>query len=360
MRFALFAAAWGLAGSLALLYIVCGSIADFAIRMLEARKRRILETLSVLLFESDHEAAEVHDVVRRLPKRTLLSVIQSLAVDLEGQAHERLQLLTRSSGLEKFIVRRSTSRRWRERVQAAQLQYLITDPNFDRSKLLKDKHTVVRARAVESLGTGQAEDFLVELLDLLGDESIAVRLAAEQKILDIGSPAVPALKQHLRTNRRHLIEVLELAANLADHRLIETLDEHAASPDREMRQLTARALGHGVVRQVSPILRRLLTDEDELVRAEALTSLGRLEDVTVVTAVGRCLSDGSWLVRRAAGVALDRMGSAGRLILRQHLQDNDPFARDMARQMLDAGAAQRGLPPPPPIKDPLAQIELAS
>lgn len=356
MRFQIFLAAWGLVGLFVFGYVAYGSAADLGRKLLEDRRRRTLAALSVLLFEADDDAAAVHQAVGRLPNRVLIDVIQSLAIDLQGQAKERLLELTRVSGLQRSIIRRVSSRRWRLRVQGAQLQYLVVDPSFDRSILLKDRHALVRARSAESLSDAQGEQFLDLLLEMLGDPAIVVRLAAQQKILDIGTPAVPALQRHLRTNRQHLVEVLELAANLADPRLVKTLEEHAASRNASLRAMTATALGHGVGRLATPILLRLANDEDADVRTAALTSLGLVGDLGSVTEVGSHLSDGAWSVRRSSGVALDQMGSAGRMVLRQNLSNADPFARDMARQVLDS-ASQRGLPGPPPLVDPLSDDE---
>ena len=54
------------------------------------------------------------------------------------------------------------------------------------------------------------------------------------------------------------------------------------------------------------------------------------------------LGDPAWEVRRAAGLALDRLGGPGQLYLRRALDSTDRFARDMARQVLDrAGPDQR-------------------
>ena len=52
------------------------------------------------------------------------------------------------------------------------------------------------------------------------------------------------------------------------------------------------------------------------------------------------MSDPAFRVRRQAGNSLDEMGPAGQLVLRQMLQATDPFARDMARQVLDGSMSQ--------------------
>jgi hypothetical protein len=61
-------------------------------------------------------------------------------------------------------------------------------------------------------------------------------------------------------------------------------------------------------------------------------------------AVARLLRDRAWEVRRASGLALRRLGSPGQLLLRRALTDADPFAADMARQVLDLPGGAGGAP----------------
>ncbi len=355
-RFHIFLAAWGLSLALAVFYIVWGSVNDVAQRVIARRRRRVLEVLSVVLFESDDDAARVHEQAMQMPRRELLAVVQSLAVDLNGQARDRLQHLVRALGLERFIRRRAKSRRWRLRVQAAQLQYLVDHPDFDHRRLLADRHHVVRARAAESLTAAQAAEHVDLLVQLLRDDSVAVRLAVQQKLLDVGSRAVPVLLDELEGSG-HVLEVLEVAANLADPRLVEALVGHTRSDDPEVRATAARALGSGSGPGAASVLDELCTDDDPEVRVAAIDGLSRMESQASVATIGRALGDRSWLVRRAAGLALDRLGAPGRLILRGHLHASDPFARDMARQVLDAIAAREGVTLIPPVEDPMVDIE---
>lgn len=355
-RFQIFLVAWALSLGLAVFYIVWGSINDVAQTVVARRRRRVLDVLSVVLFESDDDAARVHEQAMQMPRRELLAVVQSLAVDLNGQARDRLQHLVRALGLERFIRRRARSRRWRLRVQAAQLQYLVDHPDFDRERLLSDKHHVVRARAAESLTAAQASEHVDLLVKLLRDDSVAVRLAVQQKLLEVGSRAVPVLLDELH-GERHVLEVLEVAANLADPRLVEALIGHTRSDDAEVRATAARALGSGSGPGAAAVLDELCTDDDSDVRVAAIEGLARMESQASVATIGRALGDRSWMVRRAAGLALDRLGAPGRLILRGHLHASDPFARDMARQVLDAIAAREGVSLIPPVEDPLIDME---
>lgn len=358
LRFHIFLAAWSLTGALIVGYVGWGLISDVKRKVVERRRQRVLDVLSIVLFESDEDAARIHERARAMPRRALLNVIQSLAVDLNGQARSRLQQLVRALGLERFIRRRATSRRWRMRTQAAQLQYLVEHPDFDRRALLVDRHHIVRARAVESLTAQHGRQHIDLLIELLEDPSIAVRLAVQQKLLEVGTAAVPAMLDVLNGDNEDRIKVvLDVAANLADPRLVDSLTHHGGSDDPAVRATAARALGSGSGPGAARVLERLCADSDPNVRVAAIDGLARMEAQTSAGFVGQRLSDRSWQVRRAAGLALDGLGPPGRLILRARLADPDPYARDMARQILDAAAARSGLSLVPPLDNPLAGLD---
>lgn len=353
MRVEMFIAAWGLSFVMFVLYVVSGWARDVRARVVAKQEAKVLEVLSVLLFENDEDAKRVHVDASELPKPALLRVIQTLAVDLDGQARGRLQQLVRTNGLEKSIRRRVRARRWRIRVQAAQLQYLVTHPDHDRGVLLHDKHQLVRARAAESLTADQSADQIDRLLEMLDDPAVVVRLAAQDAVLLAGARAVPALLDRLERGEANALQALQVAANLPDARLTNALDVYAQSEDVERRRLAAQALGHGGGDATSLILERLAVDDEESVRLAAITSLASIRSQRSAAVLGRALSDRSWLVRRAAGLALDDLGAPGHMLLRRHLRDDDPFARDMARQTLDSIAARTGLSIIPSIDNPL-------
>lgn len=341
-RVELFVVAWGLVAALSVTYLLTGLINDLANWVLERRQRRVLRVIGVVLFEHDAAAEAVHEEVTDLPKRTLLRVLQNLSIDLDGDAQDRVRQLIRTTGLERFIRRRARARRWRLRVQAAQLCHLVSDPNFDRRTLLEDRHPLVRARAAEVLNTPQAVKHLDVLIPMLSNEHTSVRMAAQQAVLVAGSAAVPHLIEQLAHGAVDADAALEVVANLPDPRFVAPLTKHAESSDSVTRALTAKALGNGASSSVE-LLHRLLEDPDESVRATAIESLARLDAIMSVNAIGACLSDSSFLVRRAAGVALDQLGAPGRLALRRQLDSDDRFAADMARQVLDSASARLGI-----------------
>jgi HEAT repeat protein len=87
--------------------------------------------------------------------------------------------------------------------------------------------------------------------------------------------------------------------------------------------------------EAAAVLQRLLADPDPAARAAAAGGLGHLGHWPAAAALAAALRDPSWDVRRGAGLALSALGAPGELFLREALTDQDRFAADMARQILE-------------------------
>jgi HEAT repeat protein len=85
-------------------------------------------------------------------------------------------------------------------------------------------------------------------------------------------------------------------------------------------------------------LTALLADPAPAPRAAAARALGHLGHWPAAGRLRELLRDPAWDVRRAAGVALHALGAPGALLLRRALLDEDRFAADMARQILQVPA----------------------
>jgi hypothetical protein len=95
-------------------------------------------------------------------------------------------------------------------------------------------------------------------------------------------------------------------------------------------------------RRPTMALRRLLADDEWFVRLHAARALGEARAVRAAPAVAELLRDPSWWVRDAAEKALVAFGKAGTREALRLLDDEDPFARDSAAEVLqDSGFLER-------------------
>ena len=81
-----------------------------------------------------------------------------------------------------------------------------------------------------------------------------------------------------------------------------------------------------------------LQDEEWPVRAQAARALGRIRAPMALLELPSRLTDSAWWVRRHAAYALIEFGEEGAAELRRIAGGSpDPYARDMAREALEAG-----------------------
>lgn len=330
---------------LAATYLVTGLFVDTA-RALSARaSTRARGQLATVLVSDEQAAAVAAERLARTSAAVLIPLIQRLAADLDGQADDRLRRLVGSTGLAGRIGRRSKSRRWRRRAQAAALAPLLPQDDPRRRHLLRDRHPMVRARAALHLENDDAVEEADQLLRLLGDPSPAVRFAAQQALLRSDGRIIEPLRVFLADEQPGVGLALEVAANMADPRLHREVRILAGSSNPDRRALATAALDaepEGIA-----LLHEALADEHPAVRVAAAAAAHSLGDVSLCPDLGERLSDRSWEVRLEAGRALAALGPVGALTLRHHVFDRDPYARDMARRTLDDIEAHEGRPVAP-------------
>ena len=120
-----------------------------------------------------------------------------------------------------------------------------------------------------------------------------------------------------------------------------TITELLHDPSPNVRAALAEGLPV-FYRRPTIALRRLLADEEWFVRVHAARSLGEAGATRAAPAVAELLRDPSWWVRDAAEKALVALGRAGTREALRLLEDDDPFARDSAAEVLqDSGYLDR-------------------
>ena len=323
-----------LAAGLATAFVVIGAVHDVVRRRSRRLSQRIQDDLAMVIAGSEEDAEHAAERIARHRRNAVLGLVQRLAADLDGEAVDRLRNLVAVAALDRHIRRRMDSRSWRRRAQAAGLTSLLPEGDPHRTSALLDSHPVVRARCAEAMRAEDAAMHEEELLLLLDHPVLAVRFAAQTALIRGGRQVMDALQRYLETSNDNGVRwALEVAATIPHPRLVPGIRRHLESSDPERRAISVRAIARWPD-EVEHVQARL-SDEDETVRAMAAEAVGTMGAQVLAAQVGRLLADRSWLVRERAGQALAAMGPAGAMTLRIHLDDPDPYAQDMASQVLD-------------------------
>ncbi len=310
--------------------------------LLESRRRRHaprLERGRRALLTAAHtqrlptaEMAFLQDLAPRLQVRLFTELIPSLG----GSDRARLGALSRQVGLTARAESLCRRREWWDRLRGVRLLAALGGGAEAVPPLLDDRRPEVRAAAVE-WAAGRPEPAVVRrLVEQLARPAGEVRFVLPDTLLRIGAPAVEPLARFLETHSgAEARAALDVAAGLPDSRFTAAALRLCRDADAGVRERAADLLGSVGGDPVVEELTRLLGDGDAGVRASACASLGRLGHWPAAAVIVRLLRDPAWAVRREAGLALRALGSPGRLLLRRALQDEDAFAADMARQVLD-------------------------
>lgn len=333
-------------------FVLGGDIRDVLRKRREKRLDQVQRELVALLMAPGSPSPAQVRAHQSTPRRFLLGSLQSLAYDVEGIAFERALQLVDAFGLDRDIRRLSRSRKWRKRMRASQLLHLLPASSSVQPSLLKDSHPMVRAYAVAGLTSEALHRWYDLVLLALDSDDRPVHQAAQSALIRSEPTSFHHLEAYLSDqNRPGTQRALEVASRIPDPGIQAMLNARLGAADATTRVLVARGLGLSATRAAGQILGILLTDESAAVRAQSATSTGHIGAITHAPTLGRLLGDRSWDVRRSAGLALDQLGPVGTLVLRRSLTAEDPFARDMARQVLHASAVRLRQPPPLDAED---------
>ena len=309
-------------------------------RALTARRRRprarkAQTALARYLSGEELGAAEITEL-RSLSTAVRVALLAKAGTVLRGGGRERLTALAAALGVLGWAERSSASRRWWRRLRAVRLYTLLGAGEAQVPALLSDPNREVRAAAATWVADHTAPQRVKRLLDLLGDDELLVRFAAKNALLRIGRAAAePVAARIPRASERELEELLEVAIGLAESRVATPALPLVSSPSPRIRSLAATLIvaagGAGAVATVES----MLDDPEAEVRAAAIAGLGKVGHWPSGPALAAALRDPAWEVRRQAALALRALGAPGLVLLRRALTDEDRYARDMARQVLD-------------------------
>jgi HEAT repeat protein len=233
--------------------------------------------------------------------------------------------------------RLSVDLRSRRAVTRARAAFLLSRPGTATAveqiaPLLDDPDPDVRLVACSGLAraaTPRAAELLIDGLaaDLLPPERIIERLGAPWAVETI----LAALKDGPTPVDASLARALGIAR---DPRAAGPLTELLGSDSVEVRISAARSLGRvGGPASVLDLI-AALSSEVWPVRAQAAKSLGALGATDALQPLEHCLSDQAWWVRANAARALRDLGDPGIEVLRWAVEHEDRYAADRAREQL--------------------------
>ena len=283
-------------------------------------------------------------VLRELPVRHQIRLFTELVPSIAGQSREQLVKLAREIGLVPAAERMTQGRDWRARLHGVRLLSAVGGGEKVVPPLLDDPHPAVRTEAVEWAGNHPTPDLVERLVRLLPRTDRYGGFVVRDALLRIGPPvAVPLARYLERHNGRNALPALDVAAGVPDVRFAEPALRLCQDPLPHVRARAAALAGALGSEEAVGRLQALVADEDAEVRAAAAAALGRLGHWPSAALIAPLLRDRAWIVRSQSALALRSLGSPGQLYLRKGLGDEDPFAADISRQVLDLpdSSAQR-------------------
>lgn len=329
------------------------------------RLARAARTIAAAVEGRAPDQAAVADLAR-LPRAAQIFAFGQLGDNLVGTQKQGLCRIAGRAGLIGKAEEWCTARRWGQRLRGARLLTLLDGGHDVVPHLLDDPRPEVRAQAAQWAGAHPEAESIDRLLAMLGDRETLCRFTVKDALLRVGRPAIEPLLRHLtEVDGDPAAEALELAAGIADSRFLRPALTHCRAAHVQTRSKAATLAGAIGGSQATTVLTELLRDDAPEVRSSAAKALGRLRHWPAAGALAECLRDRAWDVRLAAAVSLRGLGAAGVLVLRRAMSDSDPFARDMACQVLELpGDGALAFTPPEDgsavVPDPVPEVALAA
>jgi len=275
-----------------------------------------------------------------LPFDERLRVLGEAAASVAGAQRSHLRGLARRAGVLDRAGALCRSRRWKRRLRGARMHTLLGGGEAVMPALLSDRRAEVRVEAAAWAAEHPEPEIVARLLELLGDPAARCRFTVHDSLMRLGPAAVAPLVDFLASvGGARAAAGLQVAASLRDPRLLDAAHRLLSDEDAETRRRAVDLLGAlGGERALAALTDRL-SDPVADVRAAAARALGQGQHWTAAAQLTAALRDRSWDVRSAAGMALRGLGAPGELLLERMLADEDRFAVEMARLMLDLPGA---------------------
>lgn len=272
----------------------------------------------------------------RLPPVQTMRLLARATRSVDVTSRSRLRSLPAYSGLMSRARRWCADRHWARRLKGVRLMMILGAGEDTVPPLLDDPRAEVRSAAAAWTVQHPTTARISRIVSMLDDDALSCRLTAQAALIRLGRHAVAPVAAHLaRPAPAALASTLTVASRLNAPALQDPALAHRAHPDPAVRTAVAELLASLGGGEAVGTLEKFLADPAATVRTAAAAGLGALSHWPSAPLLGDRLGDQAWEVRRAAGLALSNLRGPGRLYLQRSLHSTDPFAADMARQVLD-------------------------
>lgn len=256
---------------------------------------------------------------------------------LLGQAKKRLTIIF-NHVLKDKCLKGLSSRRTIRRLKSARLFIIFFEPAESDYlfKLLNDKPSV-KLTAITALSRIPNLATLHFVFKAFEQDNGSAVTSYFNVMFGIGNRIELLVKLYLKKPLppEKLALLIELVGAIPLRSLYEDITVFADHPDKEVRIRVARALGKLLIPDSVNILVALASDEAWEVKAQALTSLGKLGNRATLDILAKSLFSPYWYVRYNAGYGLANMGEEGINRLKDiAVQKQDRYASDMSHMVL--------------------------
>jgi len=329
------AAETALAGALVLVVMLAASAGEWW-RRRRARQLASARDVMARLLTSETPMREDEAILRALPTGVQEALVLEFGRAVRGDSVHRLSALGLTLGITTRAAAHCGSRFWWRRLQGARLLGALDHDCGELRERLHDAHPTVRVEVLH-WAAGRADGQVIEaLVARLVDPARMCRFTVRDSLLRVGQPAAHALARFLeRDDAPALADALFVARGLAQPELVAPAIRLCRHPEATVRARAVAVLGALGGDEAATVLLERLCDDDAAVREAAARAIGEIGHWGGASALAERLGDTSFPVRRESALSLRRLGSVGLLVLRRAKQSSNPFAVDMATQVLD-------------------------
>lgn len=302
----------------------------------EQARRHLLPAF--LAFTEDGDQAAFLSKAATVPISTTVDLALEFLNLLRGDEHEGLVNVLRIAGVANELVSRAARGNRASRIHAVEaLPFFPGSETLEAlQRALKDPSADVRLAAVIGLVSGGSTIPLRELLGELGVGDLASRrlVGLFRRLPMERSDELRTILTAEESPAIVRAAAIEALGTSGDYSFLPVFAACVTDGEPEVSAAAIHALGELAHPAGATVVQRALTSTDWQVRAEAATAAGRIGLDTASSKLSELLEDDQWLVRYAASKALFDLGSEGRTMLIDIAKNGRPRSQRTASLLL--------------------------